>query len=96
MPAYDTNNIFAKILRLPMAYFDRNAVGRLLTRVGSDVDAMQRLLTDGLIGLATDLVMLAGVLKSPSLKMLPSVSRPSASTAPANSCAATRARAIKA
>jgi ATP-binding cassette subfamily B protein len=33
-----------------------------MTRVGSDVDAMQRLLTDGLIGLTTDLVMIVGVL----------------------------------
>ena len=54
--------IFAKILRLPAAYFDRHPVGRLLTRVGSDVEAMQRLLTDGLVGLAADVVMLAGVM----------------------------------
>jgi ATP-binding cassette subfamily B protein len=47
-------DIFGKIMRLPLRYFDRNPVGRLMTRVGSDVDAMQRLLTDGLIGLITD------------------------------------------
>jgi ABC-type multidrug transport system fused ATPase/permease subunit len=33
-----------------------------MTRVGSDVDAMQRLLTDGLVGLTSDLIMLVGVL----------------------------------
>ncbi|HMP75438.1 MAG TPA: ABC transporter ATP-binding protein [Kiritimatiellia bacterium] len=55
-------DIFNKILRLPFRYFDRNPVGRLMTRVGSDVEAMQRLLTDGLIGLTTDFLMLAGVL----------------------------------
>ena len=55
-------DIFGKILRLPFRYFDRHPVGRLMTRVSSDVDAMQRLLTDGLIGLTTDLLMLAGTL----------------------------------
>lgn len=55
-------DIFAKILRLPLAWFDRHPVGRLLTRISTDVDAMQRLLTDGIIGLSTDLVMLVGVM----------------------------------
>jgi ATP-binding cassette subfamily B multidrug efflux pump len=55
-------DIFSKILRLPFRYFDRHPVGRLMTRVSSDVDAMQRLLTDGLIGLTTDLLMLFGTL----------------------------------
>lgn len=55
-------DIFNKILRLPFRYFDRQPVGRLMTRVGSDVEAMQRLLTDGLVGLTTDLLMLAAVL----------------------------------
>ncbi len=55
-------DIYAKILRLPLRYFDRNPVGRLMTRVGSDVDAMQRLLTDGLIGLATDVFTIIGIM----------------------------------
>jgi ABC-type multidrug transport system fused ATPase/permease subunit len=55
-------DIFSKILRLPFRYFDRHPVGRLMTRVSSDVDAMQRLLTDGLIGLVSDLLMLFGTL----------------------------------
>ncbi|HMP90746.1 MAG TPA: ABC transporter ATP-binding protein [Kiritimatiellia bacterium] len=55
-------DVFAKIMRLPLRYFDRNPVGRLMTRVGSDVEAMQRLLTDGLIGLATDVFTIIGIL----------------------------------
>ncbi len=55
-------DIFAKILRLPLSWFDKHPVGRLLTRIGTDVDAMQRLLTDGIIGMSTDLVMLVGVM----------------------------------
>jgi len=55
-------DIFAKILRLPLKYFDRNPVGRLMTRVGSDVDAMQRLMTDGLVGLAADVFTIFGIM----------------------------------
>jgi ATP-binding cassette subfamily B protein len=55
-------DIFSKILRLPARYFDRNPVGRLITRISSDVDAMQRLLTDGLVGATTDLFSLMAVL----------------------------------
>ncbi|MCZ7592028.1 MAG: ABC transporter ATP-binding protein/permease [Kiritimatiellae bacterium] len=55
-------DIFNKILRLPFRYFDRHPIGRLMTRVGSDVEAIQRLLTDGLIGLSTDVLMIIGVL----------------------------------
>ncbi len=55
-------DIFGKILRLPMRYFDTHPIGRLLTRISSDVDAMQRLLTDGLVGLTTDLASLVAVL----------------------------------
>lgn len=55
-------DIFSKILRLPLSWFDKHPVGRLLTRIGTDVDAMQRLLTDGIIGLSTDIVMLIGVI----------------------------------
>jgi ATP-binding cassette subfamily B protein len=50
--------IFRKILRLPAAFFDRTPVGRLMTRVTSDVESMQRLVTDGLVGLVADLFML--------------------------------------
>ena len=54
-------DIFSKIMRLPLRHFDKNPVGRLLTRISSDVDAMQRLLTDGLVGLITDLLTLVAV-----------------------------------
>jgi ATP-binding cassette, subfamily B, multidrug efflux pump len=55
-------DIFSKILRLPHRYFDRNPVGRLMTRVSYDVEAMQRLLTDGMIGLSTDVVTVIAIL----------------------------------
>ncbi|AFZ67670.1 ABC transporter ATP-binding protein [Deinococcus peraridilitoris] len=50
--------LFAKFQRLHLAYFDRNPVGRLMTRVTSDVDAIQQFLTQGLVGLAQDALLL--------------------------------------
>ncbi len=44
-------DIFSKLQRLPLAYFDRNPVGRLITRVTSDVDAINSFITDGLMTL---------------------------------------------
>ena len=39
--------IFAHIQRLHPAFFDRNPIGRLLTRVTTDVDALNELFTSG-------------------------------------------------
>lgn len=55
-------DIYAKILRLPLRFMDRNPVGRLMTRVTSDVDAMQRMVTDGLVGLVADLFSLFAIM----------------------------------
>ncbi len=55
-------DIYAKILRLPLRYMDRNPVGRLMTRVTSDVDAMQRMVTDGLVGLIADVFALFAIM----------------------------------
>ncbi len=55
-------DIYEKILRLPLRYMDRNPVGRLMTRVTSDVDAMQKMVTDGLVGLIADLFALFAIM----------------------------------
>jgi ATP-binding cassette subfamily B protein len=55
-------DVFAKILRLPLRFFDRFPIGKLMTRVTSDVESMQRFLTDGLIGLCADLFTLFGII----------------------------------
>lgn len=54
--------LFAKLQRLPLAYFDRNPVGRLLTRVTSDVDAINQFITNGLVTLAQSTFVLLAVL----------------------------------
>lgn len=42
------SDIFAKLQRLHLGYYDRNPVGRLITRVTSDVDAINQFITNGL------------------------------------------------
>ncbi|WP_309569677.1 ABC transporter transmembrane domain-containing protein, partial [Deinococcus sp.] len=46
-------DVFTKLQRLQLAYFDQNPVGRLITRVTSDVDAINQFITGGLISLIT-------------------------------------------
>lgn len=54
--------IFGKIQRLHMGFFDRTPVGRLITRITSDVEAVQTMMTDGVVGLVADVGMVAGLL----------------------------------
>jgi ATP-binding cassette subfamily B multidrug efflux pump len=51
--------IFAHIQRLPMNYFDRNPVGRLITRVTTDVDALNDLFAAGVVTMINDFFLLA-------------------------------------
>jgi ATP-binding cassette, subfamily B, multidrug efflux pump len=54
-------DIFAHVQRLPLAFFDRNPVGRLMTRITSDVAALNELFSQGVMTLAGDLFLLAGI-----------------------------------
>jgi ATP-binding cassette subfamily B protein len=45
--------------RLPMSYFDRNPVGRLVTRVTTDVDALNDLFAAGVVTMINDFFLLA-------------------------------------
>src|SRR5579871_2442791 len=51
--------IFAHLQRLPMSYFDRNPVGRLITRVTTDVDALNDLFAAGVVTMINDFFLLA-------------------------------------
>ena len=50
--------IFAHLQRLPMSYFDRNPVGRLMTRVTTDVDALNDLFAAGVVTMINDFFLL--------------------------------------
>ena len=41
--------IFSHVQKLPMSYFDRNPVGRLVTRMTTDVDVLQEMFASGVI-----------------------------------------------
>src|SRR6266849_5272619 len=51
--------IFSHLQRLPMTYFDRNPVGRLVTRVTTDVDALNDLFAAGAVTMINDFFLLA-------------------------------------
>lgn len=55
------SQIFGHLQRLPVAEYDRNPVGRLVTRVTTDVDALNELFTAGLVSIFGDVVLFAGV-----------------------------------
>jgi ATP-binding cassette subfamily B protein len=54
--------LFAHLMRLDLAFYDRNAVGRLMSRVQNDVGNLQDLLTNGMLGTLSDFLTLAGIL----------------------------------
>jgi len=57
--------VFARMQRLDMAFFDRNPVGRLMTRVTTDVESLADLFASGtvtLLGDACKLVAIVGIL----------------------------------
>ena len=54
--------IFAHILRLPLSFFDRTPVGRLVTRVTNDVAAINEMFTSTLVSLFRDVFLVAGVM----------------------------------
>src|SRR2546427_2270551 len=50
--------IFVHLQRLSMSYFDRNPVGRLVTRVTTDVDALNDLFAAGVVTMINDFFLL--------------------------------------
>ena len=53
--------LFDHLQRLPVSYYDRHPVGRIMTRVTNDVDVLHELFTSGVISIAADLFVLVGI-----------------------------------
>ena len=53
------SQIFRHIQRMHVAFFDRNPVGRLVTRVTSDVDALNEMFTSGVLAIFEDIFVLS-------------------------------------
>jgi len=54
--------IYGHLQRLDLRYYDRNPVGRLMTRVTSDVDVLNDLFTSGIITVFGDVLSLVGIM----------------------------------
>lgn len=54
--------IFTKLQRQEVAYYDKHPVGRILTRLTSDVDALNELFTAGVIDVLGDLVIIFAII----------------------------------
>src|SRR6195952_2445644 len=54
-------DIFGHVQRLPVVFFDRNPVGRLVTRVTSDVESLNELFTSGVVAGIGDLFTLLAI-----------------------------------
>ena len=54
--------LYYKLQHQEVAYYDRNPVGRIMTRLTADVDALNELFTSGVTDLLGDLVMIAAII----------------------------------
>jgi ATP-binding cassette subfamily B protein len=54
--------IYGHLQRLDLGYYDRNPVGRLMTRVTSDVDVLNDLFTSGVVTIFGDVFTLVGIM----------------------------------
>lgn len=54
--------IFAHIQRLPLKFFDRMPIGRLMTRNTNDVDALNELFTDGIVATFSDVFTVIAII----------------------------------
>lgn len=53
--------LFDRLQRLPVPFFDRQAVGRLVTRVTSDVEVLNDLFSSGVVAVLSDVFMLLAI-----------------------------------
>jgi len=54
--------IFRHLQRLHVGFYDKNPVGRLVTRVTTDVDAVNEMFTSGVVSIFEDIFVLAGII----------------------------------
>jgi ATP-binding cassette, subfamily B, multidrug efflux pump len=55
------SQIFRHLQHMHVGFFDKNPVGRLVTRLTSDVDALNELFTAGVVSIIEDVFVLAGI-----------------------------------
>ena len=55
------SQIFRHLQRMHVGFYDKNPVGRLVTRVTADVDALNEMFTSGVVSIFEDLFVLLGI-----------------------------------
>lgn len=55
-------DIFSHINKMPMSFFDKNPVGRIMTRVTTDVQTLNEMLSSGIITIFGDIFMILGIM----------------------------------
>ena len=56
------SEIFRHLQRMHIGFYDKNPVGRLVTRVATDVDALNEMFTSGVVSIFEDIFVLVGIL----------------------------------
>ncbi len=54
--------IFRRLQRLDVPFFDRNPVGRLMTRLTNDVETLNEMFTSGVVAILLDVITLSGII----------------------------------
>jgi ATP-binding cassette subfamily B protein len=55
------NQMFGHLQKLSLSFYDRNEVGRIMSRVQNDVGSLQELLSNGVLLVFADLITLVGI-----------------------------------
>jgi ATP-binding cassette subfamily B protein len=55
-------DIFSHINKMPMSFFDKNPVGRIMTRVTTDVQTLNEMLSSGIVTIFGDIFMILGIM----------------------------------
>ncbi len=55
-------SLFSHITKLPVRYFDKNPVGRVVTRVTNDVEALNELFSSGVVMVFADILMILWII----------------------------------
>jgi ATP-binding cassette subfamily B multidrug efflux pump len=56
------SQIFRHLQRMHIGFYDKNPVGRLVTRVTTDVDALNEMFTSGVVSIFEDIFVLVGIM----------------------------------
>lgn len=56
------NRVFKHIQKLPLSFFDKNPVGRIVTRVTNDTDALNQMFTNVIVSLFQNIFVMAGII----------------------------------